>query len=362
MAAPAPLQVIALDGTPLITLTGGIRRYTLALSTALAGLAPATQIVLLSDQVFAAPSGLPENIRSLPGPPLPSEGRWWWSGLSAALRRCHAQVFHGTDFSVPYRRRLPSVMTVHDISPWINAAWNRASRRVKRRTPWLLRFQRADRIITPSTAVARQVSALFGVRSDRIRTTPLAASAAFQPVGRPAPSVPYFLFVGTLEARKNLKLLLEAWRTVRKQCLVDLVLCGRLGEGELAPPAEPGLRWTGPVPDEDLPALYSGAVACLYPSFYEGFGLPILEAMQCGAPVATSLDPAIEEVAGDAAVRLDATNVTEWVEVMHNFLKNQELCAKYRASGLRRAALFSWERTARATWQIYEEAQKEFGR
>jgi glycosyltransferase involved in cell wall biosynthesis len=172
-----------------------------------------------------------------------------------------------------------------------------------------------------------------------------------------APAAPYFLFVGTLEPRKNLAMLLEAWREVRRHHAVDLVLAGRrrADAPEIRP--EPGLRLAGEVADAELPALYSGALAFVYPSLYEGFGLPVLEAMQCGAPVIASR--AVEEAGGDAAIY--AATPRELAEAMALLASRPDLAAAARERSLARAREFSWEQTARLTRQVYEEARARFG-
>ena len=172
-----------------------------------------------------------------------------------------------------------------------------------------------------------------------------------------APAPPYFLFVGTLEPRKNLDMLLEAWREMRRHRTVDLVLAGRRRADfpEILP--ESGLRLAGEVADSDLPALYSGALGFVYPSLYEGFGLPVLEAMQCGAPVIAS--HAVEEAAGDAAIYADTPR--ELAGALAELASRPELAAATRQLSLARAREFSWERTARLTRQVYEEARARFG-
>jgi len=117
----------------------------------------------------------------------------------------------------------------------------------------------------------------------------------------------------------------------------------------------------GEVPEEDLPGWHSGAVACLYPSLYEGFGLPVLEAMQCGALVIASRDPAVSEVAGNAAVLLDARDPGSWVAAMNAAALQPEQMEVRRSKALQRAKLFSWERTARLTRDVYLEAVRCFG-
>ncbi len=163
-----------------------------------------------------------------------------------------------------------------------------------------------------------------------------------------------------LEPRKNLPLLVEAWRPVRDRHGIDLVLAGRSRQDFRGLASEPGLRILGETPDEDLPALYSQALAFVYPSLYEGFGLPVLEAMQCGACVITSTDPAIGEVIGDAGPRLDPGDARAWTEAMLAAAGGGDWLAGRRERSLARASEFSWERTARSTREVYKEAQKRF--
>jgi alpha-1,3-rhamnosyl/mannosyltransferase len=140
---------------------------------------------------------------------------------------------------------------------------------------------------------------------------------------------------------------------------VDLVLAGRRRDDFPPIDAEPGLRIAGEIPEEELPELYAGALAFVYPSRYEGFGLPVLEAMQCGLCVITSRDPAIGEVAGDATVR--AATERELVQAMQRAVEDPTWRAAWRDRALRRAADFSWARTARLTHAVYEEAHRRFG-
>ena len=344
-------MIAALDATPLTVPTGGVMRYTLELSRALAANYAEDEYWLLSDQPFAMPAA-PGNLHKGDGPRTAAGRRWWLWGLEREMMRRQVEVFHGTDFSVPYIARRPSVMTVHDLSPWL---FKDASRRVRRRVPVLLRAHIPTMIITPSEAVRRAAIARFGIDQERVVAVPLAASNHFRPVETPPPERPYFLFVGTLERRKNIDRLIEAWREVRKSQDVDLVLAGRVRDGFAAPAPEPGLRILGAVPEEDLPALYSGAVACVYLSLYEGFGLPVLEAMQCGATVITSRDPAIMEVSEGAAVHVDATDVRALAEAMRARPVRRE-------ESLKRAALFSWPSTARRTREVYDAARRFFSK
>ncbi len=350
-------MTIALDGTPLTVSTGGVARYTLELARALAAEFPDDRYWLLSDQVLPRPVLFPPNLHLGSPPKTFAERKWWLFGLGQEMARCGVDLFHGTDFSVPYWPRRPSVMTVHDLSPWVDSGdWQPDAGRVRRRTPALLRLGLAKMVITPSEAVRREVIGRFRLRPDRVVAVPLAAASAFRPF-EAAPAKPYFLFVGTLEPRKNIGRLIEAWREVRKSHDVELVLAGRLRSDFPAPAPEPGLRVLGAVPELELPILYSKALACVYPSLYEGFGLPVLEAMQCGAVVVTSRDPAIMEIAEDGAICVAATDTRAMAEALAAVAGAPENFGDLRKKALARAAEFSWERTARRTREVYEAAR-----
>ena len=351
---------VGLDVTPLTVPTGGVRRYTAELCRALANSFPGDEIWLLSDQTFGHPYPSLANLRTGRRPVNMLERRWWLWGLRREISRLNLDVFHGTDFSVPYLPPRPSVMTLHDLSPWLDPKWHADADRVRRRTPLLLRLGRATMVITPSEAVRRQAIGRFHLSHERVVAVPHAASCIFRPVAASSQRAPFFLYVGTLEPRKNLPMLLGAWREVRKNIPIDLVLAGRTRADSPKIAPEPGLELLGAVPDADLPALYSGAVACLYPSHYEGFGLPVLEAMKCGAPVITSRDPAISEVVADAAVRLDADDPRAWIEAMMSALTDPEWAPRLREQALLRAAQFSWTKTAERTREVYEEAIRRF--
>jgi glycosyltransferase involved in cell wall biosynthesis len=346
--------IVALDATPLTMTSGGLPRYVNELTAALSCNYPADQFLLASDQAF------PGNSPRLPGPQNWLERRWWLYGAERICARTDVTLFHGSNFAIPYFSRRPTVLTIHDLSPWLNPAWHRNAGRVRNRTPRMMSL--ATMILTPTEAVRQQVIERFQVAPDRIAVTPLAALATHRPSRNspPDPVNPYFLFVGTLEPRKNIPLMLESWRELRLNNDVDLVIVGRRRPDFPELLEEPGLRILGEVPDEQLPELYSNAVAVLYPSQYEGFGLPVLEAMQCGACVITSRDPALTEVSGGAAIQV--TTPAELASAMLAFLKDPALRAEYAERSLRRARDFSWEKTALMTYNVYLEAIARFGR
>ncbi len=314
---------VALDGAPLTVATGGIRQYTEELHRALCQEFPQDAFELVA----------------------PEPGRWWSIGLPRVLRRRGIDLFHGTDFAVPYWPSRPSVMTLHDLSPWKDRAWRAASDRVRRRTPWLLRLGLATMVATPTEAIRREAIARFGLRPDRVAAVPLAASERFRPG---AARGGYLLRVGTIEPRKNVQLAIGAVRELRRAGgEVTLKLAGR---NEMGLKPEPGIEVLGPVPGDALPGLYAGAAALLFPSLYEGFGLPVLEAFRCGVPVVASRDPALMEVSGGAA--LHPASDSEWPAAIRAAIDGPE----WRERALARGAEFTWSRTARRMREVYREA------
>jgi len=352
---------IALDATPLTVPSGGVRRYTEELTRALCDTFPGDQVWLLSDQRIELPFDR-ANLKMGLGPRNMLERRWWYWGLQGEISRLGIEVFHGTDFAVPYLPLRPSVMTLHDLSPWLDPGWHSESDRIRNRTPMLLRLGLATVVITPSEAIRRAAIERFHLQHDRVIAVPHAASACFRPTRPPPSSPPYLLYVGTLEPRKNIGLILDVWRELRREHPIDLVLAGRRRADFPEIPPEPGLRMVGLTPEEDLPALYSGAIACLYPSYYEGFGLPVLEAMQCGAVVIASRDPAIVEVAADGAILLDVEDRAVWTDALRFALTQPEQMRALREKALLRAGDFSWTKTARLTRAVYERAIQRFRR
>jgi glycosyltransferase involved in cell wall biosynthesis len=329
-----------------VSRAGGVPRYVRELHAALRELATEDTFDLLTDQPVPGAIGPRANWL---------ERKWWLAGLPLTLRRERFDVFHGTEFAVPYIPVCASVLSLHDLSPWMDPAWHGAGvSRVRQRTPWLLRLGLATMILTLSEAVRRRAIAKFHLRPERVVAVPLAASANLRPVNVPKEN--YLLYVGTLEPRKNLPMLVEAWRALKPRHNVRLLLAGRRREdGPQFTPGD-GLELLGPVPEEQLAALYSGALAVVYPTHYEGFGLPIVEAMQCGVPVVTSTDESVVEVAGGAALHCDANSPAQWVAALSALLENPEKRTELTAAGLARAAQFSWQRTARETLAVYHQA------
>jgi len=237
----------------------------------------------------------------------------------------------------------------------MNREWHHGADRVRRRTPWLIKLRIATMILTDTEAVRRQAIARFRIAPERIVAVPLAGREEFAPVVDTPTRRPYFLYVGTVEPRKNVPALVDAWRPLSN--VADLLIAGRFRADAPAIESRPGLHILGEVPDEQLPGLYSRAIACVYPTQYEGFGLPVLEAMQCGAPVITSFDPAVMEVSAGAAIHVAPEHLSATMQAL---VENPEERSRRRELSLQRAADFSWRITARKTHEVYEEASRRF--
>jgi len=316
---------VALDAEPLTLTSGGLKRYVEELTTALRASYPEDEYIYL------------------PQPRTFLRRRWWLYGAERASAHAHIDVFHGTNFAIPFFSHRPRVLTLHDLSPWRNPQWHRgqAAARIRRRTPYLLPL--ASHVITPSEAVRREAIARFHLAPERVTAIPLAASPHFRPT--PRESDPYLLFVGTLEPRKGIATLLEAWRAGGRK--IPLRLVGRTREDFPPLSPEPNLHLLGEVPDSSLPALYTNATAVVYPSEYEGFGLPVLEAMQCAANVITSCDPALLELTGDTAQHFSTP--AELAQLCVAPANRPEL----RGAAQTRSANYSWQKTAHLTREIY---------
>lgn len=265
-----------------------------------------------------------------------------------------------------------SVVTVHDLGYLYEP---QAHRPVDR---WYLNWstgynaRAATLVIADSQATKQDLVKAYRIPPEKIRVVYLGVDQNLGPVKNPAEidvvkrqygiQGDYFLSVGTLQPRKNLARLVEAFVSLPVKNDVNLVLAGKPGwlsggvMGKLPASKESRVILTGYVPEEDLPALYSGAVALVFPSLYEGFGLPALEAMACGLPVIAANSSSLPEVVGEAGLLVDPLDVRAWARAMAQVLADPALRVALRQRGLRRARMFSWERCARETLEVLEEA------
>jgi glycosyltransferase involved in cell wall biosynthesis len=386
---------VGLDATPLLGPQTGVGRYVAALVGALAGLAgPEPEEVALVPFSWRGTAELPRVVATLDGAgPAASSAR-----LRCGRRRVPARllqvawarlpvppvewlagpvdVFHATNFVAPPARRAASVVTVHDLSylrfPEMVTA---ATARYRELVPRALR--RGAIVCTPSAAMAAEVADTYRLPPERLVATPLGVGPAWLRAEPPDPSwlaahdLPerYLLFVGTREPRKNLTTLLAAYRELLAGrvppagpggggAVPPLVLAGPPGWGEaldLAGLPADAVRTPGYLATDDLARLVAGAAVLAFPSWYEGFGLPALEALACGTPVVAADLPALREVLGDQAELVPPADAGALADALARVLEDPG-GEPARAARRARAAGFTWDACARATMVAYRRA------
>lgn len=371
---------IVLDGRPAGEHFPGIGRYVYQLTRALVEAEPELELLLLYEpHTEASWRALTRKFSNLTLVPAP------WSPFSPAsqlviprlLRSLKADLYHATYYLMPYFPGLPAVLTLYDLVPL--RVPTALSPRWKRHVYYLLHrlaVWRAGLCLTVSHAAARDMTELLGVPPARLRVTYLAPDPRFRPPQdwaevkrwKQARGLParYVLSVGINKPHKNLERLVRAWELVMARW--------RSAWGE-----RPALLWAGPqdlrfpralealrrlgdaaqalgrLPDDELVRLYQGAELLVHPSLYEGFGLPVLEAMACGVPVACSDRPASNEVAGPAALLFDPEDEEAMAGAVLGLLTSPERRQALARAGIARAAGFTWSATARSTLSAYAE-------
>jgi glycosyltransferase involved in cell wall biosynthesis len=367
--------VIALDAR-LVGYAAGIARYAVLLAEALGQLDGPERYLIMggrrASQLRIAGNHL--ALRRAFTPPHHRLERWL---LPAELmaRKPWPALLHSVDHVAPAWGAWRSVITLHDLAfevyPETHTAASRAYYAATGKS-----VRRAERVIAVSQRTASDAIRLLGVDPARVRVVHEAAAPIFRP--RPEAELrrvaarlrldlqdgrKYVLFVGTLEPRKNIPLLLEAFALVRRQIDAQLLLVGPRGwldEPIFAAHSRSGLgdaaRFLGNLTEDELAVLYSHAGVFVLPSLYEGFGLPVLEAMACGAPVVCSNAGPLPEIAGDAALLLAPDGPGDWSDAMLAVLTDTHRADDLRQKGFARAATFSWDRTAQATREVYREA------
>ena len=299
---------------------------------------------------------------------------WEFFLLPGSLRNRGVDLFHGPAFMAPpFHRGFRSIATIHDLVAFHHP------QTIPTKYAYYMRFliglmiRKATCIITDTKVIRQEIIDEFHVSQERVFAVPIAVSDLFRPVTDPARirhikerfgiKKHYFLHVGNIEPRKNLTSLFLAFRRIREKIRKDyqLVVVGKKGwlYGDIFETLrESGLTddvvFTGYVREEDIPVLYSGAEFFVFPSLYEGFGLPVLEAMRCGTPVLTSHVSSMPEVAGEAALYVDPCSVEDISEKVLKLAYDDTLKARLREKGFIQASKFTWEKTARETLKVYE--------
>ncbi|NOZ06114.1 MAG: glycosyltransferase family 4 protein [Chloroflexi bacterium] len=365
-----------LDISAAVQQGAGVGRYTRELAEGLLSLSGRPDLTFLYNRHGAARP--PVSLAGVPSRVVPLGNKQYRLALLLShllgvswdrwLPQC--DLFHGPDVIAPPMGHTPTVITVHDLSFLRYPQFHRPLNRWNLRwiTPYVVR--RAAAVIADSQSTRRDLVELVGTAPHKVHVIfpGVASSYHVLPAGEAGVRVRhrfgldggYILFVGTIEPRKNLETLIEACRQLSWPA--PLVIAGRAGwraqrlSRRLQALEEDGrVRLLGYVPDDDLPLLYNAAKVFAYPSWYEGFGLPVLEAMACGTPVVTSNVSSLPEVAGQAALLVHPGDAGALAEALARVLRDETLAADLRTRGLARAQAFSWQRTVRETAALYRQ-------
>ena len=367
---------ITLDVSPAVNGKAGLGRYAASLAKAVAAQRPG-QVHLFAN---VAPGACwPDDLAMLPRTSVRAGYKPWrlavlagqightdWSAMLP-----HPVLFHATEHLLIPLRSIPTVLTVHDLIYRLFPQHHKKLNYGYLNLAMPIYVRRADHVIAVSQATRHDLIRLYGTPAEKVTVVYEAAAPLFAP--QPTEKIAevrgkyrlperYLITVGTIEPRKNLARLVEALAVLRRTdpdvCLVVVGAKGWLYGGFFDAiqqhRQQEAVILPGYVPDDDLPAMIAGAAVSVTASLYEGFGLPVLEAMACGAPVACSRTSSVGEIAGDAALTFDPQCVEEMVEAIGRVLGDAGLCSSLRERGFRRAAEFSWERAASETWAVYE--------
>lgn len=367
---------IGLDARVLGAHKTGDRSYLLGLVQGFASLPGDHQFLLYFDQPPPELNLPPQfEIRVAPA----AHPRLWTPFVLPRVAREDGVDVLQVQYIAPGCRHPRVVTTIHDVTYRLHPEWFPFKDRVLLDLGIRRSLSTVAGVITGSECTRRDLGQVYGLAPERIAVTPYAAPVGFARASSEQVSEvlqhhgltqPYVLFVGVLQPRKNLVRILRAFLKAKRDSGFPhrLAVVGKLGwksteiEREMeAAEATGAVQRLGYVPDEDLPPLFTGAEAFLFPTLYEGFGIPVLEAFACGVPVITSDVSALPEVAGDAAVLVDPTDEATLVDALQRVLSDPSLRTRLGEAGLQRAATFTWTRTAQQTLAYYEQLLSEDG-
>ncbi|MGQ9683930.1 MAG: glycosyltransferase family 4 protein [Anaerolineae bacterium] len=368
---------IGIDYTAAVRQRAGIGRLTRGLIGALPALDAENEY-----RLFVAGRGVQRsgpqapNVRTVWVPLTDRETAFLWQRLSAPLPieawLGRLDLFHSPDFVLPVTWARRKVLTVHDLTflrvpECAHPVLRGYLARVVPRS-----VARADLVVVDSASTGRDVVELLGYPAERVRVVYPGVEPCFRPItdeaerarvcGRYGLTRPYILGVSTLEPRKNFAGLVAAFARLRERRCLPHMLAIAGGKGWLYEPifaqvresgVEEHVLFLGHVADADLPALYSAAECFAYPSFYEGFGIPVVEAMACGTPVVASQASSVPEAAGDAAILIDPHNIESMADALERVLYDQPLRARLRSAGMEQARRFTWADAGRALLAAY---------
>jgi glycosyltransferase involved in cell wall biosynthesis len=365
---------VGVDARSLVGQPTGVGRYVknLVRAMAAADAAPTLRLYLPAEPgPDLRAEGIQRAVLRMPPGPLDNVFIWNHVRLPLHLLRRRVDLLHGTFYTLPALCPCPAVVTIHDITFDLHPEWYAPRARLAFSGFAASSARKARHVLTVSECSRRDILRAYSLPADRVTAVPLAPDPEFRSVEDPGELArvraahelgeEYLLHVGSITPRRNLPRLLEAFASVRSRAPhLTLALAGRVEppslplEGEIEKRGLRGaVRLLGYVSPADLPALYSGAAAVVYPSLYEGFGLPVLEAMACGAPVLASATSCFPEVAGDAALLVDPLDAEAMSAGIWSLLSDMPLRSTLVQRGRARAATFSWERAARETLAVY---------
>jgi glycosyltransferase involved in cell wall biosynthesis len=367
---------IAFDGTTLTPGRTGVGYYTEHLLRHLAEVAAGTgdEVVVVSNEPIQTTRPLPAHVRVYDRWRFPIRLGWLQLLARRVLRDVGADVVHFTNGIMPIGCPVPAVVTVHDLSLRLHPRCHPWRRRLINRPLAALAIRQAAALVTVSRSTRTDLMRLHRVRPDRVHVVHEAAAPLFERVTestkledvRHRYGLPgrFLLYVGTIEPRKNLPRLMEALAGVRSRGVgLDLVCVGPYGWSSrgLADQIarlnlQRAVHFTGYVPAEDLPALYSLADFFAFPSLYEGFGLPVIEAMACGTPVITSATSSLVEIAEGAAELVNPFDTAELAAALERLAVDDAHRSRLGELGRRRARAFSWTESATAMLGVYRQA------
>ena len=360
---------VGIDGRAFTSPARGVRRYVTELCRAVHALDAEVRLVVIGAEPEAQ---LPADFLAVPEPlSLPTNLGRHLASLPLAIRQARLDLYHAPAYTAPVFGSTPVVLTIHDVSYERQPAWYPYRRDPVRRAFYRHSALRARRIITVSEFSRREIVAAYGIDPRRIHVILSGVAPEFQPArgGQPrpvelVPAEPFVLHVGDLHPRRNLGVALRAVIVLRERherlASLSLLLAGvDRGHGrEVAREAAcaghaSAVQLTGVVTEARLRALYEHAAAFVYPSRYEGFGLPLLEAMACGRPVIASTAGALPEIVGDAGLLCDPRNEAGFEAALERLLLDPAFAAELGAKARRRALAFTWQRAAEQTVEVY---------
>jgi glycosyltransferase involved in cell wall biosynthesis len=364
---------IVLDARTATDHFPGIGRYVVNLARALRQVAPDLDLRLLHDPSAAATRLALPDLPTIHCPVSPFSPRQQWV-VPRHLRQVQATAYHSAYYLMPYLPGVPTVFTCYDLIPLIYPEHFTSAQRLIYRMAHLLAIRTARFTLAISQATKADLVRFFHADPQRIVVTPLAADPHLAPQSperiaavRDKYALPgqYALFLASNKPHKNLVRLIQAWQTSNHKSQITNLKLVIAGHWDPRYPEAKRLVeeldmkdlviFAGPVAEADLPALYSGAMLFVFPSLYEGFGLPVIEAMACGAPVMCSATSSLPEAASDAALLIDPLDVDALAAALFRALTDAELRASLRDKGLAQAARLSWESTAQATLDVYRQ-------